>query len=188
MGEKSLSTEAKTYWSNRHKSGHSGLVLLAKCIENVAANRDWDALATFVAGAGVDRPKIGLIIRVAFGDKLKLVKNKEHKSGLSFKMAWTAAEGFDLNASNTYGIIRQAIDNGKSYNSEDFLKACREVVGTPEKKPNPLLKEVESVLKYLQKKAQDIPALEPTLRQQIKDMQSLVDAQKAKMEAAMAGM
>jgi hypothetical protein len=185
MGEKSLSQQVKSFWTNQHTSGHTGLVLLNKCIENVAVNRDWDALARFVAGAGVDRPKIGLIIRVAFGDKLRYAKDAKHPAGGKFKMGWEGQ--FDLAASNTYGLIQQALENGKSFRSEDFLKACREVVGTPEKKPNPLLKEVESVLKYLQKKVQDIPALEPTLRQQIKDMAALVDAQKAKMDAAMAG-
>lgn len=141
-----------TYFDNRRANGVEGLKLLDECIKRTAQHRDWDALARFVARsslAGQDA-KVKKIIRVAFGDKITYKVDKKHKAGGVFTLGWEGS--FPLSGSNTYGVVREAIGNNKSWDDKDFQKKLTEILGPAPKKERIVTEEAEKkVAKHLAK-------------------------------------
>ena len=116
----SLDVQVQNLWAARKQNGVDGLALLHKCIERTAKHRDWDALARFVMSARQhgQGARVGAIIRCAFGDKITFKANKKHATGGEFVMGWVGE--FDLRGSNTYGVIRDAVAKGMSWDDKEF--------------------------------------------------------------------
>lgn len=118
----SLDMQAQNYWAGRKANGVEGLALLHKCIERTAKYRDWDALSRFLVQArahGQGARVVG-IIRAAFGNKLTFKANAKHPTGGTFALGWEGA--FDLRGSNTYGVIRDAVQKGMSWDDRELGK------------------------------------------------------------------
>jgi hypothetical protein len=118
----SLDVQVQTLWASRKQNGIDGLSLLHKCIERTAKHRDWDALSRFVImsrqhGQGA---RVGAIIRCAFGDKLTFKANAKHPTGGTFVLGWMGE--YDLRGSNTYGVIRDAVAKGMSWDDKELGK------------------------------------------------------------------
>lgn len=119
----SLDVQVKDYFGRRTENGVEGLKILASCIERTAKHRDWDALSRFMTLAGKtesSRSRVVKIVRAAFGDKLTYKANAKHDTGGTMIMGWEGE--FNLRASNTYGIVRDAVSKGKSWTDPAFLK------------------------------------------------------------------
>ncbi len=124
------------HWGDRQANGVAGLVLLNECIERTASkDRDWDALSRFVtlATANGQAGRVKKIIRAAFGDQIKYAPSKQHASGGTFVMGW--AGEFNLAGSNTYTVVRRAIEDGVNWDSNAFQKALSEVLPEAVKPP-----------------------------------------------------
>ena len=118
-----------TYFDGRHANGRDGLVLLDECIRRAASkDRDWDALARFVSRSGASNSgaKVKKIIRAAFGNAMTYKADKKHKAGGTFTLSWDGP--FNLAGSNTYGAVRKAIADNKSWDDKDFLTALSKIV------------------------------------------------------------
>ena len=118
-----------TYFDSRHANGVDGLVLLDECIRRTAsASRDWDALARFVSRANMSgsAAKVKKIVRAAFGNSLTFVMDKKHPAGGRFEMKWEGA--FPLAGSNTYGFVKKAIADSKSWDDADLQKKIGEII------------------------------------------------------------
>lgn len=118
----SLDVQAQTYWAGRKANGVEGLALLHKCIERTAQHRDWDALSRFLVqarnhGQGA---RVGAIIRCAFGNAITFKANAKHPTGGTFVLGWEGP--FNLRGSNTYGIIREAVGKGLSWDDRELGK------------------------------------------------------------------
>lgn len=168
------------FWTTQQKSGNTGLRLLDECMRHTAKHRDWDALARFVSRSGTDRGKIGLIIKAAFGDTISYQADKKHDAGGRFSLKFEGE--YPLDKSNHYGLIRKAVEDGKSFRSADFLKDLREAVGKPDPKPKAYLVQLKDTLKYMQKKIEDFPDLKAVLADPIRNLEQAVKAQEAKAE------
>jgi hypothetical protein len=118
----SLDVQVQTLWAARKQNGVEGLALLHKCIERTAKHRDWDALSRFVMSARRhgQGARVGAIIREAFGDKLSFKANAKHPTGGTFVLGWQGE--FDLRGSNTYGVIRDAVAKGVSWDDKELGK------------------------------------------------------------------
>ena len=92
---KKLNASVKSFWTGQHTSGHRGLVLLNDTIHHCANTGDWTPMARFIAGAGMDRSKIALIVRAAFGDQMAYKRDPKHECGGKFEKKWPG-EKFDL--------------------------------------------------------------------------------------------
>jgi len=118
-----------TYFDSRHANGVDGLVLLDECIRRTASvSRDWDALARFISRANMSgsATKVKKIVRAAFGNQLIFTADKKHPAGGRFEMKWEGA--FPLSGSNTYGYVKKAIADNKSWDDADFQKKIGEVI------------------------------------------------------------
>lgn len=102
------------------RSGTEGLALLHKCIERVANHRDWDALSRFYVSARKfgQGQRVADIIRAAFGQKISFRLNARHATGGTFSLKWDGQ--YDLERSNTYAVIRDAVARGISWDDKDF--------------------------------------------------------------------
>lgn len=119
----SLDVQVKGYFSRRGENGVEGLKLLVDCIVRTAVHRDWDALSRFITLAGKDesaRSRVVKIVRAAFGDKLTYKSNNKHDTGGTIVMGWEGA--FPLAGSNTWGIVKAAVAQGKTWYDREFLK------------------------------------------------------------------
>jgi len=117
------------YFDSRHQNGVDGLVLLDECIRRTAsAHRDWDALARFVSRANMSgsAAKVKKIVRAAFGNSLVFTTDKKHPAGGRFEMKWEGA--FPLAGSNTYGYVKKAIVDNKSWDDADLQKKISEII------------------------------------------------------------
>ena len=124
------------YWDTRNASGVEGLALLNECIERTASkDRDWDALSRFVTAAGKNGQagRVKKIIRAAFGDQIKYAPSKQHPSGGTFVMGWTGE--FNLAGSNTYTVVRRAVEDKVNWDSNAFQKGLSEVLPEAIKPP-----------------------------------------------------
>ena len=111
-----------SYWDSRTANGRDGLVLLDECIRRTASkDRDWDALARFVARANMSNnaAKVKKIIRAAFGNQIVFKLDKKHAAGGRFELKWEGP--FNLQGSNTYSVVRKAIEQNKSWDDKAFL-------------------------------------------------------------------
>lgn len=118
-----------TYFDSRHANGVDGLVLLDECIRRTAStSRDWDALARFVSRANMsgNAAKVKKIVRAAFGNSLVYTTDKKHPAGGRFTMNWEGA--FPLAGSNTYGYVKKAIADSKSWDDADLQKKIAEII------------------------------------------------------------
>lgn len=118
-----------TYFDARHSNGVEGLVLLDECIRRAAStSRDWDALARFVSRANMSgsAAKVKKIVRAAFGNSLTFTTDKKHPAGGRFEMKWEGA--FPLAGSNTYGYVKKAIADSKSWDDADLQKKIAEII------------------------------------------------------------
>ena len=73
MAQAKLFDRIGSYWDSRTANGRDGLILLDECIRRTASkDRDWDALARFVARANMSNnaAKVKKIIRAAFGNQI----------------------------------------------------------------------------------------------------------------------
>lgn len=123
------------YWDGRQQGSVAGLVLLDECIRRTASkDRDWDALARFVARANMtgNRAKVVKIIRAAFGNSITYTTDKKHAAGGKFTLAWEGA--FPLAGANSYTHVKKAIADNKGWDDAAFLKALGEVIMAPEKR------------------------------------------------------
>ena len=135
MAQAKLFDRIGNYWDSRQANGRDGLVLLDECIRRAASkDRDWDALARFVARANVssNAAKVKKIIRAAFGNNITFTLDKKHAAGGKFELKWEGA--FPLSGSNTYTFVKKAIEQGKSWDDREFLKALGEVIPALPKK------------------------------------------------------
>ena len=117
------------YWDARTANGHEGLVLLDECIRRVASKeRDWDALARFVARANMSNnaAKVKKIIRAAFGNDITFKLDKNHPAGGRFTLNWQGA--YPLAGKNSYSMVKKAIEHGKSWDDKVFLKELNDVI------------------------------------------------------------
>ena len=117
-----LDEQVRKLWSDRARSGVEGLALLHKCIENVAHHRDWDALSRFYVSAQKfgQGPRVAAIIRAAFGEKITFRTNVRHPTGGTFSIRWEGK--FDLERSNTYAVVRDAVSRGISWDDRELGK------------------------------------------------------------------
>lgn len=118
-----------SYWDARTANGAEGLVLLDECIRRVASKeRDWDALARFVARANMSNnaAKVKKIIRAAFGNDLTFKLDKNHPAGGRFTLGWQGA--YALAGKNSYSMVKKAIEHGKSWDDKAFLKDLNDVI------------------------------------------------------------
>lgn len=118
-----------TYWDSRTANGREGLVLLDECIRRVASkDRDWDALARFVARSNMSNnaAKVKKIIRAAFGNDLTFKLDNKHPAGGRFVLNWEGA--YALAGKNSYSMVKKAIEHGKSWDDKVFLKELGEVI------------------------------------------------------------
>jgi hypothetical protein len=178
MAELSLSSKVKAFWTKQHTAGHAGLQLLDACIQHTAEHRDWDALSRFMSASGVDKPKIALIVKAAFGDAIEYKVDKKHETGGRFTLKWDGA--FNLAARNHYGIIAKGIADKKSFRSADFLKDLREAVGKPDPAKKEYLAQLEDMLKYVSKKVKDFPEVQAVMADTVRNLERAIAAQKAK--------
>ena len=142
----SLDVQVQTLWASRKQNGVDGLALLHKCIERTAKHRDWDALSRFVMSARQhgQGARVGAIIRQAFGDKLTFKANAKHPTGGTFVLGWDGE--FDLRGSNTYGVIRDAVAKGLSWDDKELGK----MLPKPDKAKRQVSEEqVKKVVKHL---------------------------------------
>ena len=118
----SLDVQAQTYWAGRKANGVEGLALLHKCIERTAQHRDWDALSRFLVSARQhgQGARVGAIIRCAFGNAITFKANAKHPTGGTFVLGWEGP--FNLRGSNTYGVIRDAVAKGMSWDDRELGK------------------------------------------------------------------
>lgn len=133
--KKKLFDQVGDFWNGVDHSSALGLVLLDECIRRTASkDRDWDALARFVARASMkgNRAKVVKIIRAAFGNSITYTTDKKHAAGGKFTLAWEGA--FPLAGVNSYTHVKKAIADNKGWDDAAFLKALGEVILAPEKK------------------------------------------------------
>ena len=124
-----------SYWDSRTANGKEGLILLDECIRRTASkDRDWDALARFVARANMSNnaAKVKKIIRAAFGNNITFALDKKHAAGGRFELKWEGP--FNLQGSNTYSVVRKAIEHGKSWDDKAFLAELTKVLPDVPKK------------------------------------------------------
>ena len=122
MAQDKLFQAIGSYWDSRQANGKEGLILLDQCIRRVASkDRDWDALARFVARANMSNnaAKVKKIIRAAFGNQITFTLDKKHAAGGRFELKWK--DSFNLRGSNTYSVVMKAIEHGKSWDDKAFL-------------------------------------------------------------------
>lgn len=122
MAQPKLFDRIGNYWDTRTANGREGLALLDECIRRTASkDRDWDALARFIARANVtsNASKVKKIIRAAFGNNIIFTLDKKHPAGGRFELKWEGA--FPLAGSNTYTMVKKAIEQGKSWDDKAFL-------------------------------------------------------------------
>lgn len=118
-----------SYWDSRTANGRDGLILLDECIRRTASkDRDWDALARFVARANMSNnaAKVKKIIRAAFGNQIVFSLDKKHAAGGRFELKWEGP--FNLQGSNTYSVVKRAIEQGKSWDDKAFLADLSKVL------------------------------------------------------------
>lgn len=136
MAQPKLFDRIGTYWDGRKANGVEGLALLDECIRRTASkDRDWDALARFVSRANESNnaAKVKKIIRAAFGNALVFQLDKKHPAGGRFTLTWEGP--FPLAKSNSYGLVRDAIAKGVSWDDKGFLAELGKVIPSlPEKK------------------------------------------------------
>jgi len=116
--------QVNDYWGRRSANGTEGLALVGKLMLRFADYGDWDALARFVVKAGQhgQREKVVKITRAGFGNHVTFKTNAKHPAGGEFiKVNWTG-EKFPIRQSNTFGIVKAAIDKGLSWDDRDFQR------------------------------------------------------------------
>ena len=181
----SLAKSVQNKWASNHKQGVELLQLLDQSIENVKVNRDWDALAWFLSGAtksGQDAI-VKYAIRAAFGERLKLdaARGKVHQSGCAFKLMWN--EGDKIEFGNHYGLLKQAMEEGKSLFDQGLKKAFHTIFRPEPVKPE-LDKKVETIAKAIAKATSDFNIGEDLLEQKIVNrVKALIAEAKAKNKA-----
>ena len=129
LANESLDKRVTSFWKTRGNHSRDGLILLDVCIQRAASeSRDWDGLARFVSSALKynQGPIVKKIIRSAFGDKLVWKTNSKHVAGGSFVIGWQGA--FNLAGSNTYSVIRSAIEAGEGWDDKEFSTRINKVV------------------------------------------------------------
>ena len=186
MDNKKLHTDIKRFWTNQHKAGHNGLVMLDVLMKHWANTNDWTPLGRFLALSGKEKAVLWAVVRVAFGpDRVKNVSDA--KGEFKFKLqrvGWKAEDGFDLSKQNGYGIVRQAIEDKKSFRSADFQKSVREALGKdkPAAKDKSGLEALEGVFKYLAGKVKADENLKAELSGVLKEVEQRIAVRKAQME------
>lgn len=131
MTKISFAEKATKFWGQQDKSSAYGLTLLDGILNHVRVERDWDALAVFVSKSGADIDNVKRIIKAAFGDRLTFdaVRAKSHPTGVAFKMSW--AKGDVIQFGNTYGMVTQAIAEGKGFRDVEMHKALKAAFAKP---------------------------------------------------------
>lgn len=129
MAQPKLFDRIGNYWDQRTANGREGLALLDECIRRTASkDRDWDALARFIARANMSTNgnKVKKIIRAAFGNNVVFTLDKKHPAGGRFELKWEGP--FNLAGSNTYTMVKKAIADGKSWDDKGFLADLSKVL------------------------------------------------------------
>lgn len=136
MAQMSLDSQIKSYWTNRDKNSARGLVLIHDAIKRFAEHGDWDALSRFVTGAMKvgQGPAVKNIIRACFGNHVKWKADSKHDTGGNFTKVNWPGPAFDLSTSNTYGIIRSAVEQGKGWDNKVFQKDLKDALPSVDKK------------------------------------------------------
>jgi hypothetical protein len=182
---KELNKSIKTFWTTQHKAGHRGLVMLNDAMLHFAEHGDWTPLARFLALSGKEKASLFKIVKCAFGtDNVSSKVDKKSEFGFRLVKGWEG-NGFDLATRNGYGVIRDAIENNKSFRSADFLKQVNETVGTV-KKPaadKSALEALEVVYKYITGKVKDNQDLKAELTQVMQDLEKRIEVRKKAAEA-----
>lgn len=154
MAQAKLFDRIGSYWDSRQANGRDGLILLDECIRRTASkDRDWDALARFVARANMSNnaAKVKKIIRAAFGNQIVFKLDKKHAAGGTFELKWQGP--FNLQGSNTYSVVKRAIEQGKSWDDKAFLLELGKVLPEIEKPVKEIDdKEEEKIVAALAKK------------------------------------
>ena len=178
----------RSYWTHRGKNGHKGLVMLDEAMRHWTQTGDWTKLGLFLKLSGANKSKLTKIMKLAFGEaNIKIVVNAKHPSKLGFELKRAGAfeehgNGWPLDQQNGYGIVRKGIEEGKSFDSQDFTKAVNEAMGKPEKdnKDKSALEALEVVYKYITNKVKGNQDLKAELTQVMQDIEKRIEARKEK--------
>lgn len=160
LANESLDKRVTSFWNTRGRHSREGLVLLDVCINRAASEaRDWDGLARFFSSAlkYQQGPVIKRIIRAAFGDKLVWKADSNHAAGGTFVIGWEGA--FNLAGSNTYGVVRQAVEAGEGWDDKAFAvrigKVLPKTVVVRTATPEATAKAIKHLATYMDKLAKD---------------------------------
>jgi hypothetical protein len=174
-----LNAKVKDYWTARGKSASDGLAILDECIHQLA-KRNWDPVSRFLSLSGTEKPKLARVVRAVFGDAVQYKVDKDHITGgkvtLKFQGDW------DLEGSNSYAVIRGAVERGTAFNNPDFQKKLKELTGESNEKVKEYLEQLETTLKYLERRVKDVPAMAALLNDTIANTKKVIAVQKAKQE------
>ncbi len=182
MDVKQLNKNIKTFWTTQHKAGQKGLIMLDETMQHFAEHGDWTPLARFLALSGKEKASLFKIVKAAFGpENISSKADKKTEFGFRLVKGWEG-NGFDLQTRNGYGIVRNAIENGKSFRSADFLKEVNATIGKPEKDKGDksALEALEVVYKYITNKVKENQDLKAELTQVMQDIEKRIEARKEK--------
>jgi hypothetical protein len=186
MQEKAI----RSYWTLRGKNGHKGLVLLDEAMHHWTKTGDWTKLGLFLKLSGANKAKLTKIMKLAFGEaNIKIVAKAKHPSKLGFELKRDGAfaehgNGWPLEQQNGYGIIRKALDDGKSFDAQDLTKAVNEAMGKPDKgkEDKTAIQELEAVYKYLTIKMKDSDTIKAHAAAFYRSLERSIEAKKAAIE------
>ena len=149
MAKMNFVDQVNDYWGRRSANGAEGLALVVKLMTRFADHGDWDALARFVIKAGQhgQGDKVKKIIRAGFGNHVTFKVNAKHPAGGEFiKQGWNG-EKFPLRQSNTFGVVKAAVEKGLSWDDRAFQK---ELPGADKKTRTASEEATKKVVKHLQ--------------------------------------
>jgi hypothetical protein len=205
MDTKALNRSVKVFWTTQGKAGQAGLALLDQAMLHWTTSGDWTALARFLALSGKEKASLWTIVRMSFGAaNVKSTPDKKNEFG--FRLDRTGAfeahvkkngigvaggvqcPPFPLAQQNGYGILREAIGNGKGFRSADFLKQVRETLGqdkpAKDKADKDTLEKLEHMFKYIVGKMKDDQDLKAELANLTAAFEKRIAARKAAIEPA----
>jgi hypothetical protein len=124
----SLNKEMDAFFKALAKGEALGLPLIHKAIVNLAEHKNTTPASAlysrFVARGQKEETIFALYIRAYFGDKVVKV-SKTDNANMPYKIT---ADGFvkGVKPRNSYGLLVQALEEGKAFNSKTLIKKLRE--------------------------------------------------------------
>jgi hypothetical protein len=176
---KALNKSIKAFWTNQHNSGHKGLLMLQETMQHWQQHGDWTPLARFLSLSGQDKANLWRIVQMAFGvDNVKYKMDK--KADVPIRLEMPDRKDFNLAGQNGYGVLQKAIDDKKSFRSQDFLKEVRAITkpDAKAKKDKNALASLEVVYKYITGKMKDDVNLKAELTNLVRALEKRIEARK----------